>query len=175
MAHEKKEPEFGQDAVKVPVVSVKAIEDMTLDEVDALSNEEIMIALQRAELREKLMALQKTKALSKKAKEDQAANIARSKADAARQEAIRKACSHMKGGNRGNIGGNDPTDYALVKHFLPSGALMILCLRCGQEEYSDNPLTGQPATPGFAAFNRLPTKNHTSGSSLFVLRRVSQN
>lgn len=172
MAHE---PKNEKETVQVPVVSPKSIEEMTLDEVDALSNEEIVIALQRAELREKLMALQRTKAAANKAKEDQKANIAQSKADKARQEAIRRSCSHMKGGNRGNIGGNDPTDYALVKHFLPSGALMILCLRCGQEEYSDNPLTGQPATPGFSAFNRLPTKNHTSGSSLFILRRVSQN
>jgi hypothetical protein len=88
-------------------------------------------------------------------------------------------CSHMKGGtvtqaNRNvvfNGGGTDATDYCVVKHVLPSGRLMILCLRCGLEEYSRDPLTGEKATAGFALASKWPTKNQNSGSSQFWLNR----
>jgi hypothetical protein len=91
------------------------------------------------------------------------------------KEAVQKFCTHMKGGvvtqsNRNVVmsgQGNDATDYCVIKHVLPSGRLLILCLRCGLEEYSRDPLTGEKATSGFATAARWPTKNQNSGSSQF--------
>lgn len=90
-------------------------------------------------------------------------------------KALQEQCTHMKGGTvvQGDASvvmnghGSDSADYCVIKHVLPSGRLMILCQRCLQEEYSRDPLTGEPETPGFAQFKRFPTRNGTSASSQF--------
>lgn len=91
------------------------------------------------------------------------------------REALQAQCTHMKGGTVTtqdpsvvmNGHGSDSTDFALIRHALPAGNLMLLCQRCLKEWYGPNPLTGEAATPGFAEAKRWPTKNHPSGSSQF--------
>lgn len=80
-------------------------------------------------------------------------------------------CNHRKGG-RGpgavlNGQGMD-SQYAVCRHVLPSGRLLIICQRCGQEEYSRDPISGMPATDQYERFANFPTDNQTSGSSLFI-------
>lgn len=83
-------------------------------------------------------------------------------------------CNHRKGGRGAGAvlnGQGMDTNFAVVRHMLPSGALLILCQRCGQEEYSRDPLTGKPATDQYERFANFPTDNQTSGSSLFIAAR----
>src|SRR5271166_6152499 len=78
----------------------------------------------------------------------------------AQRERLQGNCSHMKGGKGPgavlNGQGNDGSDYSVWKHVMPSGALMILCSRCGKEWMSRDPLLGTPETPGFREATRWP-------------------
>lgn len=158
-----------KDVVEVQVVNMKALEDMTIDEVDALSTEEVFEALRRAELREKVMEVQRKKVARNKEKQSIEDATLKAKQEAAVKAARQARCPHRKGGSTGKEDGTDVTDHAIAHHILPSGAHMLLCLRCGKEEYSWNPLTGQAETPGYRAMASLPTLNKTSGSTLFTL------
>jgi hypothetical protein len=168
-----------KELLKPEGISLTEIENMSLDDIDALSPEEIEIALKRAELREKAMRLaqltkefKKTREEEAKIKKSQEDAISQSKVDAAQKAWVKKNCTHRKGGKGAGVvlkgQGTDVSDYAVVHHLLPSGTEMILCLRCGTEEYGYNPLTGQPETPGYQEFRRFPTNNTMSTSSLFV-------
>jgi len=160
-------------------IDTREIENMSLDEIDALSPEEITRHLQRAELREKAMRLaqlsreiKKTRAQEEQVLSQQNDRINMEKHLIAQKKQTQLNCTHMKGGEGSGAvlsgPGTDAGDYSLARHILPSGTLMILCLRCGREEYSYNPLTRQPQTPGYVEFAKLPTRNHTSGSTLFL-------
>ncbi len=88
---------------------------------------------------------------------------------------LQRNCNHRKGGRGAGAvlnGQGMDTNYAVIRHMLPSGALMILCQRCGQEEYSRDPLTGKPATEQYEKFANFPTDNQTSGSCLFIAARL---
>lgn len=106
-------------------------------------------------------------------------DVARSNMDAIRammdqRTRLQKSCTHRKGGRgHGAVlnGQGTDTQFAVIRHMLPSGRLMILCQRCGQEEYSRDPIVGTPQTEQFQRFSEFPTDNQTSGSSLFL--RVS--
>lgn len=80
-------------------------------------------------------------------------------------------CTHRKGGRGHNavLGGQgNDTNFAVIHHILPSGRHMILCQRCGSEEYGPDPLTGEKETQRYQEFRRFQTDNTASGSSLFL-------
>ena len=76
--------------------------------------------------------------------------------------------------------GDDPK-YAVIKHRLPYGGVMVLCQRCGKEWHPANPyfvndfgrVENKPADTGWAEAVRFPTDNTASGSSLFQFQTVS--
>lgn len=89
---------------------------------------------------------------------------------------LQRQCTHRKGGSGANAviqGQGNDSKYSIIPHMLPSGRLMIICSRCGQEEYSVDPITRVPATKEYERFRQFAqaTDNTMSGSSLFV--RVS--
>lgn len=87
---------------------------------------------------------------------------------------LQQNCNHRKGGRGAGAvlnGQGMDSMYAIIRHVCPSGRLMILCQRCGQEEYSRDPLTGEAQTSQFDRFSNFPTDNQTSGSSLFIAAR----
>lgn len=98
-----------------------------------------------------------------------------SKNEVAQREYLRNhQCTHKKGGRGHNaVLGGQGTDanYAVIHHMLPTGRHMIYCQRCGDEQYSQDPLTGEPETTKYQEFRRFPTDNTASGSTLFLPTR----
>lgn len=101
----------------------------------------------------------------------------------AQADAIRHAnCWHKKGGNgvENLFRGND-NNYAVVKHILPTGELMVVCQRCGcQWHPPDRALLARGApvedrklyAVQMAEYQRavaFPTDNTTSGSQIFLI------
>jgi hypothetical protein len=94
-----------------------------------------------------------------------------SKQEIAQREFLKSNCTHKKGGRgHGAVLGGMGTDsnYAVIHHILPSGRHMILCQRCGDEQYGPDPLTGEKATAKYQEFRRFQTDNTASGSTLFL-------
>lgn len=83
-------------------------------------------------------------------------------ADARNRAASRQThCNHRKGGqgmNGLNGQGNDP-QYAIAKHRLPFGDVLVLCMRC-QKEW-------KVGTPGYKEALDFPTDNSMTESSQF--------
>jgi len=106
------------------------------------------------------------------------------KDSAARQKAIQDACWHKKGGKGVTMlfQGNDH-NYAVVKHTLSHGPLIVICQRCSRVwEPPSTALNARSASPEDKALYRtlyeeyqwalnLPTDNEPSGTQLFVLTR----
>lgn len=103
------------------------------------------------------------------------------------QEERHLECEHKKGGNltpnresvenaaiddRALLHG-DSKMYALIKHELPTGRWMVVCQRCNKIWYSIDPVTDEPATPGFEEAFNFPTDNTPSGSGVIVSRELS--
>lgn len=98
---------------------------------------------------------------------------AEAEADAARHA----GCWHKKGGNgiENLFRGND-ANYAVVKHILPDGVLIVVCQRCGclwkppekallksdRKAYVEQMAEYQKAVS-------FPTDNTTSGSQIFLV------
>lgn len=100
----------------------------------------------------------------------------------ARQKAAEAACWHKKGGKGVEMlsRGNDH-NYAVVKHQLCHGPIIVICQRCGHvEEPPDTRLNRRGASAAEKAeykrlwtsymwwFN-LPTDNTQSGTQLFMV------
>lgn len=106
------------------------------------------------------------------------------KDSAARQKAIQTACWHKKGGKGVTMlfQGNDH-NYAVVKHTLSHGPLIVICQRCSNVwEPPNTALNARSASAEDKALYRklydeyqwalnLPTDNEPSGTQLFVLTR----
>lgn len=163
-----KEPSKEQKLVPVEMESPETTGQLKV-QLKALEDEEAALDLEIK--REKVRKIRE----ERQSKLDEA----RSKMDSVRdllaqRKRLQAHCNHRKGG-RGpgavlNGEGMD-SNYAVVRHMLPSGRLMILCQRCGQEEYSRDPITGASATEQYERFSNFPTDNQTSGSSLFIAAR----
>lgn len=99
---------------------------------------------------------------------------------AARQELLQSRCAHRKGGKGVAMlyQGND-TNFAVVKHILSHGPLIVVCQRCSKIWRPPNKaLNRKGATPEERKEYRrlyeeyqwavnLPTDNETSGTKLF--------
>lgn len=102
----------------------------------------------------------------------------------ARRKAAEENCWHKKGG-KGVESLSRGTDhyYAVVKHQLSHGAIIVICQRCGHvEEPPDIALNAKTATAADRAeYKRLyeryrwwldlPTDNTMSGTQLFIVNR----
>lgn len=100
----------------------------------------------------------------------------------ARQKAMQDGCWHKKGGKGVEMlsHGNDH-NYAVVKHQLCHGPIIIICQRCSRVvEPPDPALNAKKATPEQKAeykrlyveyqwWLNLPTDNEMSGTQLFVV------
>jgi hypothetical protein len=140
---------------------------------------EEMQALQLEELQfnvGKLRSQQRLRALRQRSVEDSI------RAETRREAVKQAACWHKKGGKGVEMmyRGND-SNYAVIKHVLPHGILIVLCQRCGKLwAPPDAALNQRSAT---AEERRLyarlykeyqeavnyPTDNETSGSQLFLI------
>ena len=106
------------------------------------------------------------------------------KDSAARQKAIQDACWHKKGGKGVQMlfQGSDH-HYAVVKHTLSHGPLIVLCQRCSKVwEQPPLALNARSASKEDKALYQklydeyqwalnLPTDNEPSGTQLFVITR----
>jgi len=107
------------------------------------------------------------------------------KADAQRTAATISRCAHRKGGKGVEMiyRGND-SNYAVVKHQLPHGPIIVICQRCPKVWYPpDSALIGKGATAEqrrqyarelkeYTEALNYPTDNEMSGSQLFVVTRT---
>jgi hypothetical protein len=103
----------------------------------------------------------------------------------ARQEAIQANCWHKKGGKgvQQLAHGNDH-NYAVIKHTLSHGPMIVLCQRCSKVwEPPDTALNARKASVEDKALYRklyeeyqwavnLPTDNEPSGTQLFVITKA---
>jgi hypothetical protein len=88
-------------------------------------------------------------------------------------------CSHRKGGKGSEMWfrGND-ANFAVVKHILSHGPMIVVCQRCGNEWMMPEPLKRGAtleerqayvqAVKEFQWAVNLPTDNTTSGTALFM-------
>lgn len=109
-------------------------------------------------LREQIEKSRREKEAKRIASEQQENSIRESQ----RQEKLRQSiCNHRKGGMglEGMVSGND-TNYAVIKHQLPTGDHIVLCTRCCKQ------WTKKDAD--FASALSFPTDNQPSGSTLFA-------
>jgi hypothetical protein len=104
-----------------------------------------------------------------------------------RDENRHASCWHRKGGNgvENLYRGND-NNYAVVKHILPTGEVLIVCQRCGCEWMPpDRALIAKGATAEdrklyaleMAEYRKaiaFPTDNSTSGSQIFLISETAQ-
>jgi hypothetical protein len=104
----------------------------------------------------------------------------------AAQDAKTADCWHKKGGKgvESLARGNDH-NYAVVKHILPTGEMVVICQRCKGEWHPPNTnLNRRNATKEQKAeYKRLweeymwavnlPTDNTTSGTQLFVVNNAA--
>lgn len=102
----------------------------------------------------------------------------------ARRKAIEDDCWHKKGGKGVAMlaRGNDH-NYAVVKHQLCHGPIIVVCQRCGKKvEPPDPALNTRKATAEqkaeykrlyeeYTIWLNLPTDNEMSGTQLFVVSR----
>ena len=106
----------------------------------------------------------------------------------ARQKAMQDSCWHKKGGKGVSMlsRGND-SNYAVVKHQLCHGPIIIVCQRCSKVvEPPDPALNRKRATAEQKAEYRrlyeeyqwwlnLPTDNEMSGTQLFVVNQGEED
>ena len=137
--------------------------------------------LQLEETRYKIRDLRSAESM----RQTRARSVANSlRIDAARQAQIQAGCAHKKGGKgvEAIYRGND-ANYAVIKHQLPHGPIIVVCQRC-IKLWVEPPieLNARGATVEMKRlYARLmkeyrealafPTDNETSGSQLFVITR----
>lgn len=83
------------------------------------------------------------------------------------REATQNKCNHRKGGDIHDLTQGNSDKYAVIKHELPTGGLLVICQRCGKEWHPYNKFTGAAPTPGWEVAVNFYTDNVSSGSSSF--------
>lgn len=71
------------------------------------------------------------------------------------------------GGSVSNFPSGTDKSYAVIKHRLPTGGLMIRCTRCGEEWQPINIDELTPASPGWEEAINFETINVTSESGIY--------
>lgn len=135
--------------------------------------------LQLEESRERVHLLRQRRASHARRVEARSQDLRRA---AARLKAIQDDCYHKKGGKGvENLSRGTDNFYAVVKHQLCHGPILVLCMRCGKVwEPPPRELNQRKATAEEKAeYRRLydeyvkainfPTDNVTSGTQLFVI------
>lgn len=137
--------------------------------------------LQLEETQERVKQMRQRKVAQLRRVESRETDLKRA---AARQRAIQENCWHKKGGKGVEMlsRGNDH-HYAVVKHQLCHGPIIIICQRCAKVvEPPDPALNKRSATPEqkaeykrlYEEYNywlNLPTDNEMSGTQLFVVNQ----
>lgn len=137
--------------------------------------------LQLEETRDRVLLMRQTREAARRRVEARDFDLAD---NAARQKAIHDACYHKKGGKGVAMlfQGND-ANYAVIKHTLSHGPLIVVCQRCSKIwEPPDTALNARGASKEDKAEYRrqydeyyravnLPTDNEPSGTQLFVITR----
>ena len=147
-----------------------------------LSKKSVTEQLEQLQLEETQERIEKSRA-DKKARENRnrsmQASIERS---AAIRRAIQDGCWHKKGGKGVSMlyRGND-ANYAVIKHQLGHGPIIIVCQRCSKIwEAPDKPAKGASAEEKekykadlieYTRALNLPTDNEQSGTQLFVVTK----
>ena len=94
----------------------------------------------------------------------------------AQREGQQSRCNHRKGGRGQEAvinGTGQAAEFAVIKHRLPHGKFMVLCLRCAKEWHPGYIVGGHVIsveTPGYAEALNFPTDNTASGSSTFTFQ-----
>lgn len=104
----------------------------------------------------------------------------------ARQKDIQSRCYHKKGGKGVQMlfQGND-SDYALVKHTLSHGPMIVICSRCARVWEKPARLPKTATAEEKTAYRiqleefqwaiNAPTDNEPSGTNLFEIVRYDEN
>lgn len=108
--------------------------------------------------------------------------------EAQRAAILHSRCKHRKGGLgvESLLNGND-ANFAVAKHIMPNGVMLVVCQRCGREWLPPSPALISKGAPveDRKLYSRLaqeyneavafPTDNTTSGSQIFAVvdNRVS--
>jgi hypothetical protein len=157
----------------------------TPDELNNLTDSQILSALEQAKKEEALLDLELKREQVRTIKEKRAAMLAAQREKTkALEDFIRvrrrqqEICNHLKGGfgvsavmqgqGDGRLGG-----YAVIKHRKPNGTYMVLCTRCNKEWHDQDRILGTPATPGFSEAIRFNTDNSPSSSTTFIFDKVA--
>jgi hypothetical protein len=149
---------------------------MPLDKVKITAELE---ELQLEETRERVAEMRRNKASRLQRVLSRERDLAR---DAALTKARQDTCWHKKGGKgiESMLRGNDH-NYAVVKHQLGHGPIIIVCQRCGKDVRPPDPaLNARSATAQekaeykrlydeYQVWLNLPTDNTMSGTQLFVI------
>jgi hypothetical protein len=142
--------------------------DMDADQVVAETHK---LLLEKEQL--ELEVLRENVRKMKESRDRRAASHTQVEADLAdfqrNQEMGFKQCNHHKGGKdiEGIRGNGTDSQYSIVRHQLPLGDWMIICLRCHKQW-----LKGDPE---YREALRWPTDNSPSGSCLFTVDRDQVN
>jgi hypothetical protein len=137
-----------------------------------------MEQLQLEETRERVARLRRDKIMHIRRITDKQLQLKR---NAAIEQQAQEICVHKKGG-RGKenwFNGND-SDYAVVKHILSHGPMIVVCQRCGKL-WEPPPVALRTGTPEerreykrlyveYRAACEFPTDNETSGARLFEIQ-----
>jgi TolA-binding protein len=154
---------------------------MPQEKLDKVSITEQLEQLQLEETQERITQMRERKESMRRRLESRQIDIRNGRA---RQKAQEDACWHKKGGKGVEMlsRGNDH-NYAVVKHQLCHGPIIIICQRCSKVvEPPDQALNRKKATPEQKAeykrlyadyqwWLNLPTDNEMSGTQLFVIHR----
>lgn len=166
----------------VKTVAVKAIKDMTADEITKeLAAKEL--ELKRLELLEREANLQdlQERLAERQLKRKSRDGVFRGHGAQFKQDKINRLskqeiCNHRKGGDGANgvIGGQgDDIQFAILRHVMGNGDIWVRCLRCGKTwKY---PVASQYATKAeyaeamaeYKEMLKVQTRNHTSGTHTF--------
>jgi hypothetical protein len=100
----------------------------------------------------------------------------------ARQKAAEEACWHKKGGKGvENLSRGNDHNFAVVKHQLGHGPVIIVCQRCGHVEEPPDPRLNRKGASredkaeykrlweSYQWWYNLPTDNTQSGTQLFMI------
>jgi hypothetical protein len=151
------------------------------EKLDARKINEEMEQLQLEETRERVAKMRRDKTMQLRRVMDKQMALKRNALIDAQAQAV---CVHKKGGKGKEnwFNGND-SDYAVVKHILSHGPMIVVCQRCGKL-WEPPPLALRTGTTEerreykrlfieYKAAMDFPTDNETSGARLFEFTQES--